>query len=67
MLSILIVAASLITQAYIFRDVENWESNVEVDMLGRYREDVLAEAEAEVDRSSAESDSSRDEGGKEGR
>lgn len=54
MFAILIVAVSLLTQAHIFRDVENWESNVEADML-------------EADRSSAESDSSRDDGKKEGR
>ena len=65
MFAILFVAVSLLTQAYVFRDVEEWEGNVEVDMLDRYRETALAEAEA--DRWTAESDSSRDGGKKEGR
>jgi hypothetical protein len=56
MFVILIAAASLITQAYVFRDIENSESNLEVNTLDRYAADAREDAEY---RWPAESDSSR--------
>ena len=40
----LIAAASLLTQAYLFRDIGNSESNREAAALERYREDARVEA-----------------------
>lgn len=54
---ILLTSASLLTQAYFFRDLEHSESSRDAALLEWYR--AAAPSEAASDRSPAESDSSR--------
>jgi hypothetical protein len=57
MFAILIAAASLISQAYLFRNVDEWEINTDVTVT--YEERISARDEVPADIWAGESDSSR--------
>lgn len=57
MFAILFVAASLLGQAFLFRDLERWEVNSDVTLAGEDRDPARSGSAADV--WAAESDSSR--------